>query len=308
MVEKFKGLVVALEELTTQFGRAYVSGALRLADDQVFDFKVWGCNLDTVLKSCEGLAKGVVVCMSGTRESYKGSTTIKVAFDEGLPCIEVVEEDANAYVYAAPLSPSKMLDTIRKDVLTFGNEVFKAVALAVLDGSRDEFTYFPYSRTQHTEKGGCIYHLWLAYCNARHKADTSPIFAKGNQASLDLELIKTALICERYGWLTSGVEVDKVTGIVYDEFTIPESLLDTWLSNFGITKLATILGVQESVELLAIEHCLICMTNPDVKPLTLEASMVRELVKGELEQYTLSETLRSMEPFSIQANKCVCLK
>lgn len=308
MVEKFKGLVVALDELTTQFGKAYVSGEIRLTDDNKLNFKVWGCNLDTLLKSCKGLEKGVVVSISGTLESYKGVESVKVAFDEGIPCIEILEEDVNAYVYSSPLAPSKMLSAIRKDVLAFSNEVFKQLALAVLDGEKESFGYFPYSRSQHTEKGGCLYHLWLVYCNARHKLDTSPAFAKGTQLLPDVELIKTALICERYGWLTSGVEVDKVTGIVCDDFTIPETLLETWLSAFGVTKLATILGVQESIELLAIEHCLMVLANDDATPLTVEASIVRELVRSELEQYRLTETLRSMDAFEVQAGKCVCLK
>lgn len=308
MAETFKGLVVALDELTTQFGKAYVSGEIRLADDEKLNFKIWGRNLDALLKSCEGLGKGVVVAITGTLESYMGCNSVKVAFDDGIPCVEVLDEDVNTYVYASPLAPSKMISTIRKDVQLFGNEVFKQLALAVLDGEKDKLAYFPYSRTEHTEKAGCLYHLWLAYCNARHKLDTSPVFAKGEQYLPDVELVKTALICERYGWLQSGADVDKVTGIVYDDFTIPETLLETWLSAFGVTKLATILGVQESIELLAIEHCLMVLANDDATPLTVEASIVRELVRSELEQYRLTETLRSMDAFEVQTGKCVCLK
>lgn len=308
MAETFKGLVVALNELTTQHGKEYVTGEIRLTNDDKLTFKIWGCNMNTLMKSCEKLSVGVVVAITGTMESYKGCDSLKVAFDDGLPCVEVVDDDVNDYVYASPLAPIKMISTIRKDVQSFSNEVFKQIALAVLDGEQEKLTYFPYSRSNHTEKAGCIYHLWLTYCNARHKLDTMPSFAKGVQHLPDMELVKTALICERYGWLTSGADVDEVTGVVRDDFTIPEALLETWLSAFGITKLATILGVHESVELLAIEHCLMIVANDDATPLTVEASIVRELVKGELEQYRLAETLRSMQPFEIKAGQGVCLK
>lgn len=298
MAKTFKGLLLNVQELNTQFGKSYVTGIIRMDSNDTMDFKVWGCTLDLLAKNCP-LKEGDVISLTGDIESYKGHDSIKVALDDGIPMVKKLAEDADNYVYTSPLKPASMLKTLRKDIEGFHNETFKFVALTVLDECSEKFGYFPYSRTMHTEKGGCLYHLWLSYCKALH--NVLPSFAKGDEVNIDLELVKTALICERYGWLNSGVEVDQTTAVTGQQPTVTEVLDGELINVCALVKKISILGLSDSLETVMLEHCLGVLAGAN-EPHLLEAKIFAQIVQDELEIYQTSEELRGLQPLEVKEN------
>ena len=206
------GLVETIEEAVTKKGDPYVRGVLLDRDSRI-SFRIF----NTALSDVTEVGIGQVAKIVGDMEIIPGATdrSFKVASTPTGPAISLAEEEIGDYIYMQPYKPEALAGCVTKMIEVLPDSNYKTLALKLFEQRKDLLLARPYSTWAHIEKGGALYHIFLAM-KAIDKWQL-PAFREngsGVNCSVNKALIYCALLLVNKCFDT---EIDEVTGCIKDE-------------------------------------------------------------------------------------------
>lgn len=298
---KVQALLKNIQEGVQGNGKKYVYG--ELIDKQFsIKFKKWECSKkEFVEENNIDLNKTYVVNAVGRYEFFLGEPQFIIT--ENLELIED-EKEVEKYLDCIPN------DTINNEISIvegIGDKIKDPVLKEVFNmamSDTDKILVAPYSDKYHTERGGYFQHLVNCMINAGTKKGLY-MKKKGDKTVLpyDPDIINVSLMVYHIAYL-DNIKVNNMGNIV-ERNEVNEVLLGNFyniIKTYNLFIKASQKINRNSEKQIPVIHCVAAL-NGLIEPATLEAILVCNTVRAELEEWESAKHLST-----VQANEIVTYK
>lgn len=304
-----QALLISISEEVDRCGNPYIKGVL-VHKNSKLEFRMWQTNMEQFTKLSGGtIPEGPIVQATGKIDEYQG--TYSLTLSKGLSICDGDNFKVEDYLKSAPFPGDALIRGISK----FCNEHIvdeniKTLVNKFLGRHCLDLSYYPYSRTQHTERGGWAYHIYL--CLSRAKNYTS--LPEGLE--LDKDLVYAALCCYKVSQLYQ-LEVNGYTSqitnqndeeiMLYGELrnilAFDNFINDLELKSKIIAKQiekgdtpADCFNFKIDGKIRLIQHIIATMWDKQLNPVIPEAMVTKEIVFAELKMNDMHEGLCNLAP------------
>lgn len=282
---KTNGLLTGLTEGVTKDGKPFVVGKIQ-SKGTILSFRMFDINIEHFEKKYEVSAK-VSIPASVLGYYCEHGLTIKKM------CILSVEEGLN-FVNTSIFPVEDSLRVVTEAVDMIFTEELKALAERVLSFNEETIKYFPYSQEVHTEVGGYLQCLANLLQNFSVKGWYN-VYGDDFISCVDMEVIKTAIICHNIGWLAFA-SADQY-GVISDA---GEFAFSVYGSPAGVSLLMVynlireiMVGKPTSAKAMNVVHCLAVLAG-SATPSTLEAEMFKNIIEAEKSEYLAFNLVKNL--------------
>lgn len=289
------GIMCDLTEGITKQGNPYVSFKL-YANGYSFPVKIWDITVKGFLEKYK-ISYGSPIKVHGIVSINPLSGEKQLCLRDGaVPAVtplQLSDEELERMVQSTPVDVKEMLKDIYMLInmyLPGDNERYKTIRSIALWSYfyLENCYYYPYSMEIHKERGGLISHIYNV-CYKLIYYIGGPKFDKG--------IVLAAVLSYHLGVILY-YDVDYVTGMIrksrelYEALGLEDLCLDFILNWNADISLMVGMGDNMIRDYIACIKCL----NSKSLPISIEATVAKNLVEGELSIYQIYEATYGLEP------------